>query len=334
MARAHDGKLKLHIKNNRDGELVFRSTPERVAAALERNADVAPHVDVTIDWDVDNFDRSMRTAHALLTWDLPTERLAERAPNLEWIHVIGAGVEHLLPLDWLPRGVALVNNRGIHAPKSGEYGAMAILMLNNRMPHFYTRQREKRFDPVFATPVAGKTLLVVGVGNMGGAVARHAKRLGLRVLGVRRRRRPARHVDEMHGPEALDALLPRADFVLVTTPLTPETEGLIDRRRLDLMSAGAGLINMSRARVVDYAALAAKLADGSLSGAVLDVFDPEPLPPDSPLWRTRNLLVMPHISADDGCSYVALTLDLFFANMRRYLAGDPLLNVVRPDLGY
>ncbi|MFQ5786058.1 MAG: D-2-hydroxyacid dehydrogenase [Alphaproteobacteria bacterium] len=327
-------RVHVHVKNNRSGEFVFRVTPERWKAAEARHPALARRIDATIDWDLDSFARSMRTAEALLTWDLPTDDLAARAPRLKWVHVIGAGIEHLVPLDWLPPGVTLVNNRGVHAPKAGEYGLMAILMLNNAMPAFHTRQREARFEPVYSTPAAGKTLLIVGVGRMGGAVARRAKQLGLRVVGLRRHGRPARGVDEMHRPEALDALLPQADFVVVTTPLTSETRGLIDRRRLDLLKPSAGLVNMSRAQVVDYAALADKLRAGTLAGAVLDVFDPEPLPPDSPLWRTPNLIMTPHVSSDDDVSYVPLTLDLFFDNLGRYLDGRPLRNRVRPKLGY
>ncbi len=126
--------IHVHVKNNRAGEPVFRITPERYAEAAARRPEVARHVAPVFDWDLDRFDESMRHAEALITWDIPTENLAERAPNLKWIHVIGAGIEHYLPLDWLPRGVTLVNNRGVHAPKAGEYGAMAILMLNTAMP--------------------------------------------------------------------------------------------------------------------------------------------------------------------------------------------------------
>ncbi len=327
-------KVRLHVKNNRAGEEVFRITERRYAEAAARHPATARHVEPFFDWDLDHFDDSMKTAEALITWDIPTEDLAQRAPNLEWIHVIGAGIEHYLPLDWLPRGVALVNNRGVHAPKAGEYGAMAILMLNSAMPALMTAQREARYHPIFTTPAAGKTLAIIGVGQMGGAVARKAKQLGLRVIGVRRHGRPARWVDEMYGADAIDQVLPQADFVLVTTPLTPETRNLIDRRRLGLMKPGAGLINMSRAAIVDYEALARKLRDGSLSGAILDVFDPEPLPPDSPLWSTPNLVATPHISSDDDVSYIPLTLDLLFDNMARHLAGRPLRNRVRPALGY
>ena len=133
---------------------------------------------------------------------------------------------------------------------------------------------------------------------------------------------------------ALDRVLPRADFVFVATPLTTETRNLIDRRRQSLLKPGAGLVNVGRAATVDYDALADNLRSGHLAGAIVDVFDPEPLPPDSDLWEVPNLIVTPHVSADDGDSYVPMTLELVFRNMRRYLAGQPFENVVRPELGY
>ena len=328
------GKLRIHIMNDRDGEMVFRVTPAQLAEALARTPDVAPRIETRIEWNLDNFDRAMRDADAAITWDLPTGKLAERAPRLKWIHIIGAGIDHLLPLDWLPPGVTLVSNRGVHAPKAGEFGVMAVLMLNQRMPRLYSRQRAHAFEPVFSTPVPGKTLGIIGVGAVGGAVARRVRKLGLKIIGVRRHGRPSRWVDEMFGPEGIDEVLRRADFVAVTMPLTAETENLIDRRRLGLMKPSAGLINIGRARVVDYDALADKLRDGSLAGAILDVFDPEPLAPGSPLWDTPNLILTPHVSSDDDEGYMPRTLDLFFDNVRRHFAGRPLRNRVRPRLGY
>lgn len=327
-------RLRLHVKNNRAGEDVFRITPERWAAACARRPDVARDVDALLDWDLDRFAESMATADALVTWDLPTAGLAERAPRLRWIHVIGAGVEHLQPLDWLPRGVVLTNNRGVHAAKAEEYALMAILMLNNRMPALATAQRERRWDPLFATPARGRTLLVVGVGHMGGAVARAGRRLGLRVLGVRRHGRPARHVDRTVPVERLHEVLPEADIVALALPSTPATRGLLDAAALDRMKPGAALLNIGRADVLDHAALAARLTDGRLSGAVLDVLPEEPLPSASPLWHTPNLVVTPHVSSDDAESYVPLTLDLVLDNLARLRDGRPLRNRVRPRLGY
>ena len=156
----------------------------------------------------------------------------------------------------------------------------------------------------------------------------------MHVVGATRHGRPLDAVDEMHTVARLDDLLPRADFVFLAAPLTPETRNLLDARRQALMKRGAGVVNVGRAATVDYEALAANLRSGHLSGAVLDVFDSEPLPPGSPLWGVPNLVITPHVSADDGDSYVPITLELVFRNLERLLEGRPLANVVRPELGY
>ncbi len=344
MRHAAGGTVRVHFKSNRasagswpnseEGERVFGFTKERYREAAKRHAAAGSRTDPVFAWDLEGFEESMATANVLVTWDFPTEKLAERAPNLKWIHIVGAGVEHLMPPDWLPKGVALTNSKGVHARKSGEYGLMAILMLNNSMPALIAHQQSASYRPVYGTPLEGKTLLIVGVGKIGGAVAAHANRLGMRVVGIRRSGRHARHVDEMHKLDDLGTLLPRADFVLVSAPNTPVTAGLLDATRLASMKPTAGLINVSRAALVDYDALGAMLKAGKLGGAVLDVFDPEPLPPTSPLWATPNLIVTPHVSSDEHESYVPLVLDLFFENMERYLEGRPLLNRVRPEFGY
>ncbi len=327
-------RLTLHIKNNRAGEDLFRTTPERWAAACARHPETAESVDVVLDFDTDRFEESMATAHGLVTWDLPTDDLAGKAPNLRWIHIIGAGVEHLQPLDWLPRGVTLTNNRGVHAEKTAESAAMAVLMLHNRIPAYATDQRARRWDPVFVPPITGKTVAVVGVGEMGGAAARAFKRLDLRVLGVRRGGKGHRAVDRMVGPEHLHEVLAEADFVHIALPMTEETRGLIDGAALDAIKPGAGLTNFGRGPVIDHTALAKRLRSGHLSGAVLDVHDQEPLPPDAVIWDVPNLIITPHVSSDDHESYLPLTLDLVFDNASRLPRGRSLRNRVRPKLGY
>lgn len=336
--------VKVHIKNNHaspdtfpptpEGEEVFTITRARYEQCVSRYPAIASRLDVYIDWDLDNFAASMKSAEVLITWDLPTEHLREVAPNLRWIHIIGAGVEHLCPMSWLPEGVTVVNNRGAHADKGGEFGLMAVLMLHNHMPAIIANQSRAHWESLYSTPIEGKTALIVGTGHIGRGAGRRLQTLGMRVLGVSRHGVPVDGVDEIYPVERLDEVLPRADFVFVSTPLTPETTNLIDRRRQSLMKRGAGVINVGRAATMDYHALAENLGSGYFRGAIIDVFDPEPLPSDSPLWSVPNLLVTPHVSADDGDSYVSMTLDLVFGNMQRYLAGEPLENVVRPDLGY
>ena len=156
----------------------------------------------------------------------------------------------------------------------------------------------------------------------------------MRVIGVSRHGRPVEGIEQVVTTVSLDEVLPDADFILMAVPLTVETQNLLDRRRQALMRSGAGVINLGRSATVDYPALVDNLDSGHFCGAVIDVFDPEPLPEDSLLWRTPHLMVTPHISADDGDSYVEMTLDLVFTNLGRTLRGEPLQNVVNPELGY
>ena len=336
--------VKVHVKNNRwaagsfpntpEGEEVFTITRERFDNALKEFDSIANQLNPFIDWDTDNFEQSMQDTEVLLTWNLPTKNLAQVAPKLKWIHCIGAGVEHMLPMDWIPDGVTLTNNKGVHAAKAAEFGLMAVLMLHSHIPAVVTNQRLKIYDSLYATPIAGKVLVVIGTGSLGGSAAKKVQALGAHVIGVNRSGLAVDGCDEVFTTDKLDDVLPRADYVLAATPDTPQTRGLLNRKRLDSMKASAGIINIGREAILDYDALCDKLEEGSLAGAILDVFDPEPVAADSRLWHTKNLIITPHISADDGDAYVQMTLGLFFQNMQLFLSGKPLLNPVRPELGY
>ncbi len=336
--------MKVHVKNNRwrpgsfpntpEGEAVFTISRDRIDDALAEFPDLAGRIEFFIDWDTDNFTSSMANADILLTWDLPTAALTSVAPRLRWIHCIGAGVEHMLPMTWLPEQVTLTNNKGVHAAKAGEFGLMAVLMLHTHIPEVVFNQRNAVYDSLYSSPIAGKTLVVLGTGTLGGSAARKVRQLEVQVIGVNRSGSPVAGCDRVVTTSQLDDVLPEADYMLIATPDTPQTRGLMSRERLDLMKTTAGIINIGRETVMDYDALCDKLDEGTLGGAILDVFDPEPIESDSRLWNTRNLIITPHISADDGNSYVAMTLGLFFRNLRLFLAGDPLQNPVRPELGY
>ncbi len=336
--------IKLHIKNNHAGPDTFPSTPESEAVftismekyqhSARRFPDIAARLEVFVDWDTEHWVESMKTAEVLLTWDLPTENLAAVAPNLKWIHCIGAGVEHLCPMDWVPEGLIVTNNKGAHADKAGEYALMAVLMLHNKMPAILSNQRNAKWRSLFSTPIEGKTVGLIGVGSIGGGAARQLDKLPVHIIGVTRHGRPHPHVHEMVAMDQLDAVLPRMDYIFVSTPSTPETNGLFSRERLQRLKQGAGVINVGRGSTMDYHALAELLQSGHLSGAIIDVFEAEPLPSDSPLWSAPNFVVTPHVSADDGDHYVPITLELFFNNLKRYIAGETLMNVVRPELGY
>ncbi|MCC6471518.1 MAG: D-2-hydroxyacid dehydrogenase [Alphaproteobacteria bacterium] len=318
----------------RDLGETFEIDPRRFADAAAGHPALAARLDPVFSQDGSRFKETIATADVLIGWELPFRDLPKLAPKLRWLHLTGAGINHLLPLDWKPDRLTITNNRGVHAPKAGEFALMAIMMLNSRMPALMTHQRAHRWQQEFTPVIAGKTLVILGVGHMGGAAAEAVKPLGLRIIGVRRTRAPHAAIDEMVGPEDLARVLPQADFVLVAAPLTGRTKHLIGARELDLMKPGAGIANIGRAGVIDYQALAARLKTGRIGGAILDVFEPEPLPADSALWDTPNLVITPHCSSDDIQQYVPRTLALVFDNLERLAAGKPLRCVVDPALEY
>ncbi len=327
-------KLHIHFDSRREADPVFHMREDLCRAAFARRPELAGKVEMSWTWNQEGIAAPLASADMLVGFRMPKELIRDAAPKLKAIHLIGAGVEHLRPLDWVPKHITITNNRGVHAQKAGEYIILALLMLNNYIPALATAQRENVWNPLFSTSVKGKTVLIVGAGKLGSAGAAEARKLGFRVIGIRRSATPNPDCDETYGADRLHEMLPRADFVLVTAPATAETEGMMGEREFALMKKGAGFINFGRAKVCDYAALTRALDSGHLSGAILDVFDPEPLPSSSPLWNVRNLFITPHCSSDDADAYIPITLDLVFENAARMLAGEPLLNAVDLTLEY
>lgn len=328
------GKLKILIENESGLGPVFEIDPDRFAAACARHPDVAARIEAKFSVDCSAYAAEIADADVLIGWVFPHRGLQADAKRLRWVHLTGAGVNHLAPFDWVPRGVRITNNRGVHAPKAAEFGALAALMLVQKIPQIASQQSRHDWRLTYSPSIVGLTAGIVGVGNMGGAVAESCKRLGMRVLGVRRSGQPHPAVDAMSDPRGLDRLLSESDVVFLCSPLTKETHALIDAPAIARMKRGAGLVNMARGAVVDSQALIAALESGHLSGAILDVFDPEPLPAESPIWSTPNLIVTPHCSSDDAVEYVPRTLDLIFDNIRALLAGKPLRAQVDLALEY
>jgi phosphoglycerate dehydrogenase-like enzyme len=329
--------LHIHFETRCSKPSVFRITAPAIAEAAARSG--LGGLRTSLGEDLASLDWLSSAAGLVTSNDLlrdprfPLQDLAGAAPKLRWIHVTGAGIEPLLPLDWLGT-VTLTNNSGVHVEKIRESAMMALLMLNAHIPAIAAHQRAARWQQIFSPSIAGKTVLVIGVGEMGAATARAAKTLGLSVVGVRRGGAPHPDVDRMVAIDALDTVLPAADFVVIATPLTPATRELLDRRRIGMMKPGAGLLNIGRAGCLDHDALIDALGSNALSGAILDVYEREPLPADSPLWHVPNLLLIPHVTSDDAERYLPMTLDLAFANVARLQSGEALLNAVDPALGY
>ena len=260
--------------------------------------------------------------------DHGVHRLLLDCPSLRWIQVGGAGVDHLGP--WDPARVTVTNCAGVLSRFQAETVTGAILMLNFGFPRYLRQQAERIWRQQPWGPLSEKTLLVVGLGNIGAKVAANAKALGMTVVGLRRSAAAIPQVDEMLPLEALHEGLARADFVTLHVPLTAETRHLIDADALAAMQPGAFLINTARGPVVDEAALIAALQSGGLAGAYLDVFEVEPLPPASPLWSLESVVISPHF-ADAAAGWERRFAAFFADNLMRWLAGQPLEKPVAPD---
>ena len=334
-------RVRIHLENFTSKPRVFWLTRELLRRARRENPDVARDVRFTVGDDLVDLEENLRETAVLVTSAdvlrdprFPRARLREAAPRLELIHVIGAGVEGLLPLDWLPPGIELTNNSGVHVRKAREFLLMALLALNARLPAIVTNQRQGRWEQLFTPSIEGRKLAVVGLGDMGRAAVAAGRTLRLRVVGVRRSARPVPGVTRIYPPERLATALKDADLLVIAAPLTAQSANIVDRAALAAMRRGAGVVNVGRAGLLDHEALCDFLRSGHLSGAILDVFAPEPLPASSALWSTPNLIVNPHVSSDDSERYMADTMDLVCRNVRRLLARRPLRNVISATHGY
>ena len=339
-----DKKIKIHIKNNHwapgsfptdaEGEKNFTITEEHLNEALKNYPEIKERLEIFVDWDEENFEKSMSNSDILLAWNFPTENLKKISPNLKWIHVVSSGVEHLLPLDWMFDDLILTNSSGVHALKAGEYGLMAILMLQNHMTQIVTNQKKKEFISLFSNPIAGKTVVLIGTGSLGSSMAKHINLLGANVIGVNKRGKKVDGCNKVITIENIDKVLPDADFLYLAVPETPETKNLISKERLDILKPTCGIVNVGRQSVMDYEALSEKLHKNEIAGAILDVFTHEPLDKSSKLWDTPNLIITPHVSSDDNGNYVKLTLDIFLKNLKLFLENKELSNQIDKKLGY
>ena len=333
--------LRVHLENYTSKPRVFWLTRALVRKAVRNNPDLAGRVRFSVGDDLATLAGNLRDADALVTSSdvllharFPRARLREAAPRLKLIHVIGAGIEGLLPLDWIPSGIKLANNSGVHARKAREFQLMALLALNARLPAIVFNQRHARWEQLFTPSIEGKKLVVVGLGDMGRAAVAAARLLGLRIVGVRRSSRRVSGVDRIYPPDKIVTALKGADFLVIAAPLTLQSANLVDRRALAAMRPGAGVVNVARGGILDHDALAELLESGHLSGAILDVFPTEPLPASSRLWSLANVIVNPHVSSDDAERYMLDTMNLVCRNLRRLQGNRRLENVVSAARGY
>jgi phosphoglycerate dehydrogenase-like enzyme len=259
------------------------------------------------------------------------------APNLQWLQSFGVGIDAPRFGPLLARGARITNAVGVNSVPVAHHAVAGLMMLARRFPHYLEGQRRHEWRPInwdspLSPPDLGtQTMVIVGLGAVGSEVARVGRVLGLKAVGVRRRpRTPEDPVDELIAPSALDSVLPRADWLVLSCVLTEETRGLISRERLALLPAGAHLINVSRGAVVDEDAMVAALREGRLAGAYLDVMRTEPLPADSVLWDLPGVIISPHNAALSRGKY-AREADLFLRNLVHWGKGEALVNEVSPS---
>jgi phosphoglycerate dehydrogenase-like enzyme len=256
------------------------------------------------------------------------------APDLRWQHSPSAGVEHILIPEFLQRHILLTNSAGIYAIPIAETVLGYILHHAKRFSDLQTMQAQKRWQWNFELEeLTDKTMLIIGAGGIGQAIATRASAFGMRVWGVRRRPKELPGFERVVGFIEWRSLLPEADYVVVAAPLTAETKGMIDRTALQTMRQTSYLINIARGGLIDETALLEALQLRWIGGAAIDTFVTEPLPVDSPFWLLPDVFVTPHCS---GASPKTLqrTIDLFLDNFDRYRQGLPLRNQVDPQVGY
>ena len=267
------------------------------------------------------------------TAGLTQERLLA-SPRLRWFHLLSAGVEQLAFEDLKQRSIIVSNSSGIHGRQMAEQAFGMMLSVTRGLHRHWHHQHQKVWDQkVPVRELYGQTLVIVGAGHIGVEVARKARAFDMRVTGVKRTPQNLEYFDEVVGLHDLHKALAAGDFVLVLTPLTPDTFHLIGAEEFAQMKPSAVFMNYARGDVVDEAAMIDALSSGQIAGLGLDVFHQEPLPADSPLWTMDNVLLTPHTSGLSP-SYTSRALDLFIANYHRYKEGKPLLTQVDLDRKY
>ena len=267
-------------------------------------------------------------AKFLLTFNI-SDPLIRKAVNLEWIQALGTGVDAILGLPSLPKGVLVTSTRGIHGPQMSELAVLLMLALTRRFPDTVRNQDKSVWDRWPAELLWKKKVGIFGLGAVGEEIALRCKAFGMTVYGINRSGKGAGAVDRMFGLDGLLTVAREVDYFIVAVPLTPETRGMVGAEVVSAMKPTAFLLNLARGPVVDEKALIRALESRTIAGAGLDVFDEEPLPQSHPFWKMKNVIVTPHVGGT-STFYVSQVLPIFRENLRRYLKGErhALINVV------
>lgn len=314
--------------------VALRPTGVEPPGLLKKAGDLA---DFVFAINADDFGDEAATIDSAFVWNFRSTIVPDaidRLRRLRWVHVAASGVDASLSDEVRARGVTFTNSRGVTAPAMAEYALMLMLAHAKDLRGTIEHQAAKAWRPRESRMLAGTTVVAIGVGAVNRELAQRATALGMNVIGVGRRPRDGvAGFRRVVGRDQLLDVLPLADHVVIATPLTQETRGMIGAAELAALPDGAHLVNLGRGAVVDEAAFMAALRSGRLGGAGLDVVWREPLEPEHTLWETQGVILSPHTSSDfEG--WEDAMVDLFVRNLRHAIQGEPLLNVVDLDLGY
>jgi len=297
-------------------------------------------VEFAIGDSLDSFKGAAAAAEVIFNWSGSLALFRDvflKCPRLRWVHSRSVGLERTLFPELVAGNVTLTNGTGVFSASLGEFAVAAILYFAKDFRRMIRNQMAGAWEIFDVEMVSGTTLGVVGFGDIGRAAASRARALGMKVLGVKRSvsaaDKPDPLVERMYATAELKQVLPLCDYVLVATPLTAETRGLLGQAELDTMKKTAVIINVGRGPVIDETALIRALSERRIRGAALDVFDEEPLPANHPFYKLENVLLSPHC-ADHTPDWLDNSMRLFIEQLKRFLRGEPLLNIVDKELGY
>jgi phosphoglycerate dehydrogenase-like enzyme len=313
--------------------VVLTAPDEDELPGLEALADRAEVIHVR---DEASLKVELPTADVLVVTDFRTDMLRRAWPaenRLRWVHATSAGVDQLMFPDLATSDIPVTNARGVFDRGIAEYVLGAILLFAKETLANLRYQREHRWRHRETELIRGRRALIVGAGSVGREVADLLRAVGMGVVGTARRAREDEHFDRVYAEDGLFDLLPEADYVVITAPLTESTEGLFDRDAFARMKPGARLINVGRGPIVRTDALIEALTDGAIGGAALDVLEEEPPPADHPLWDMPNVMISAHM-AGDFIGWRRALGEQFVANFERWCRGEPLLNPVDKQRGY
>jgi phosphoglycerate dehydrogenase-like enzyme len=308
---------------------------------LRQLARLPEETSIAVGQTAEAFERAAPDATVIFSWGFSRDLLRRvflTSPRIRWVHTRSAGIDTMLFPELVASPVVLTNGSGVFSDSLAEWVLGAILYFAKDLRRLVRSQMEGRWEPFEGVgEIAGRTLGIVGYGDIGRAVASRARALGMRVLGMTRRGPLLYNADplvsQVFGPNDRIRMIEQSDYIVVAAPLTPETRGMIGEAEFAAMKSDAVIINIGRGPVIQEPAMVRALSERRIKGAALDVFDCEPLPQGHPLYNLDNVLLSPHC-ADHTATWTENAMRFFLSNYERFQKGEPLLNVVDKSNGY